>query len=316
MLTNEELNESLKRLGAEAGGEAKIVSLDDTIKFNCKRCGRCCSGRSDIIINPFDVYKIAKHLNITTQKVVEDYCSITVGCNSYLPIVTLKEDERGLCPFLKFFMKEGVFGCSINNHKPGACIMHPIGVVRRYNTETEEPEATEYIQVPSCDIHGTDIEVKIRDYIKPYLDNEECHAVGSELVFEVSKYIDTKKFIKGIIDRNEEELKELPEEVIDIIKNLDKKVFNVLYSSYVSLTITSMFDVDINRNFLEQVDEIKERIRNTCLKFISVFSVLGIDISTDNITKEQAKVITDECKNIMEGFKEFKKEQDKNKGEE
>ena len=61
-LTNELLNETFNKLGHY--GQVELVNLEDTISFNCKRCGKCCSGRTDIIVNPYDVYKIAKTLNI------------------------------------------------------------------------------------------------------------------------------------------------------------------------------------------------------------------------------------------------------------
>ena len=44
MVTNESLSEALTNMSNDSPyGDAKIIGLDDTIKFNCKRCGKCCS---------------------------------------------------------------------------------------------------------------------------------------------------------------------------------------------------------------------------------------------------------------------------------
>ena len=311
MATDKELNEALKSIGRlEEGESAKIVDLEDTIKFNCKQCGKCCSGRSDIILNPFDVYQIAKALNITTQDVINNYCEIIIGNNSCLPVIVLKEDNRRLCPFLKFFATEGKFKCSINNYKPGACIMHPIGVIRSYSKEKDE-EITQYIEVPSCSTHGTDFEIKVKDFIKPYLDKAEQHKTGSTLVFEVKKYIDTIKFIKCFSDKDEEELNKLPEEISNIIRSFDSKITNVIINFYVNMLVASAYDFDINKDFLEQVEEVKQRIKDTSVKFIGVTNILGVDISTDNITEDDKKVMED----VIKGFDSFMDDFNNSKGE-
>ena len=73
-MTKEQLNEALKGMGKSSPlGDAKFVDLDDTIKFNCKRCGRCCSGREDILLNPYDIYHIAQGLNISPVEVLNQY---------------------------------------------------------------------------------------------------------------------------------------------------------------------------------------------------------------------------------------------------
>ena len=311
MVTNESLNEALKNMGKDSPyGDAKIIGLDDTIKFNCKRCGKCCSGRSDIIINPFDVYQIAKTLNITTKEVIENYCEVYCGNNSCLPIVVLKEDERGLCPFLKFFPDQGKFGCSINDSKPGACIMHPIGIVRSFD-KTNNKNDKQFIEVPSCDVHGTDVEVKVKDFIKPYLDNEECHEAGSILMFEPTKYVNSRKFIKGFVDRDEDSMKEyFTEDKINLIKSIGDFITQASYMTYMSSTISSLYDFDINKGFMEQLDEVKDRIKENCMKMVSTFALLGLNFCSEDLTEENVLEIKDTIDKLEKEYEEFCKNEE------
>ena len=312
MITNEQLNESLKEMGKDSpDGEARIVKLDDTIKFKCKRCGKCCSGRSDIILNPFDVYRIAKVMNITTHEVIQKYCIVYCGENSCLPIITLKEDERGLCPFLKFFITEGKFGCSINDSKPGACIMHPIGVVRVVDKTTNDIEK-QFIEVPSCKIHGTDVEIKVKDFIKSYLDNEECHEVGNLLLFEPVKYVNTRTFIKGFIQKDKNFLQEnFSQKDIEKINSLTGSIVDSSYSVFMNETVKALYTIDTNKEFMEQVDDIKENIRKSCLTMISVFDVLDFDFSTGELKEDDINEINKIANGLKENFDKICKELDK-----
>ncbi len=312
MITNEQLNEALKSMDKDSpDGEARIVELDDTIKFKCKRCGKCCSGRSDIILNPFDIYQIAKATNITTIEVIQKYCTIHCGINSCLPIVTLKEDERGLCPFLKFFTTEGKFGCSINNSKPGACIMHPIGVVRTVNKITNDNEK-QFIEVPSCKVHGTDVEVKIKDFIKPYLNNEECHEAGSLLVFEPTKYIDTRKFIKGFINKDKDFLQEnFSQEDIEKINSLTDFISDSSYTIFMNETVKALYTIDTNKGFMEQVDKIKENVKKSCFTMIPTFGVLGFNFSSEELSENDINEISKIADDLEEKFNKICKELDK-----
>ena len=37
------------------------IGLDDTFKFNCTLCGKCCKDREDILLTPRDIFRLAKH---------------------------------------------------------------------------------------------------------------------------------------------------------------------------------------------------------------------------------------------------------------
>ena len=102
--------------------ERMKIGLDDTFKFECKMCGKCCIHREDIMLNPKDIYNMAKELNLKTGELVEKYCEAYIGPDSRIPIVRLK--PRGSvhrCPLLKDRK------CMVHQSKPTVCAMYPIG---------------------------------------------------------------------------------------------------------------------------------------------------------------------------------------------
>lgn len=98
------------------------IGLDETFKFGCKMCGKCCINREDIILNPKDLYNIAKELGKTIIEVVNEYCVCYIGPTSRFPIIKLKSvgiDKR--CPLLVDHK------CSVHKSKPTVCALFPIG---------------------------------------------------------------------------------------------------------------------------------------------------------------------------------------------
>lgn len=111
--------------------EEQALGPDDTFAFSCDRCGRCCREREDVLLNPADLFRIAKFLNQTPSQVVEHYCECYIGPDSRLPIIRLKpKTYRSTCPFL------GPEGCRIHQAKPTVCALFPLG--RAYLTTKGE----------------------------------------------------------------------------------------------------------------------------------------------------------------------------------
>lgn len=289
----------------------RFLEMDDTLKFGCKCCGNCCSNRGDIIMTPYDIYRIAKATNKDSLDVIKDYCDVTLGSNSCLPIVTLMSDNRNLCPFLKYDITQGRFGCSINNSKPGSCILHPIGVVRSFDLNNGIKEK-KFFEVKSCPNHDTDTEVKVKDFIKPYLDCENEFDAGYELISTMTFHINTVKFVRGIIRRDEEYINEnFTEEEKEHLNNVNKLITDMVYKTYVATTLQSMYEFDTNKGFLEQIDEMKERVVENALKIIAVFDGLNIDLRAKEFSEDEQntynKIKTDfdaHCEEMMQKFEE------------
>ena len=102
--------------------ERMKIGLDDTFKFDCKICGKCCIHREDILLNPKDVYNMSKELNLTTEDLVEKYCEAYIGSDSRIPIIRLlPRGSVNRCPLLKDRK------CMVHQSKPTVCGMYPIG---------------------------------------------------------------------------------------------------------------------------------------------------------------------------------------------
>lgn len=98
------------------------IKPDDSFSFGCTMCGKCCINREDILLNPKDMYNIAKKLNTTPKEVAGEYCDAYIGEDSRMPIIRLQ--PRGTvrrCTFLKDRK------CSIHEAKPTVCATFPIG---------------------------------------------------------------------------------------------------------------------------------------------------------------------------------------------
>ena len=98
------------------------IGLDETFKFHCMMCGKCCIHREDILLSPRDIYNMSKELGIKPEDLFERYCEVYIGPDSKVPIVRLK--PRGSvkrCPLLKNRK------CMVHKSKPTVCAMYPLG---------------------------------------------------------------------------------------------------------------------------------------------------------------------------------------------
>lgn len=101
-------------------------------QFRCDQCGECCRNRKDILLNPFDLFRVASHLGTTPKDIVDRYCTVYVGDSSRFPVVLLlPEGEDDHCPFLKDNR------CSIHANKPTVCALYPLGRGIRYDKKPD-----------------------------------------------------------------------------------------------------------------------------------------------------------------------------------
>lgn len=103
--------------------ENNRLGPDEPFKFHCTMCGKCCINQEDILLNPRDMYNLAKELEMTPDEVMNTYCETYIGSDSRMPLVRLK--PRGAikrCPLLKDRK------CSVHKAKPTACRLYPFAV--------------------------------------------------------------------------------------------------------------------------------------------------------------------------------------------
>lgn len=102
--------------------KSHILAADDTFKFSCSACGKCCRKREDpIILTSADIFRLAKHLKQSCEEVVATYCSWYIGDMSNLPVVVLKEKINGSCVFLHHNE------CSVHDVFLTNCRIYPLG---------------------------------------------------------------------------------------------------------------------------------------------------------------------------------------------
>ena len=157
-LSQDEQSKTAQQYFESTGHHIEFINAGDMFDFECQRCGKCCMGREDIIMNPLDIFHIAQATGETTEEVCKKYTVLSIGPNSGLPILCLKTDSRNWCSFLELDVAAGgKFKCSIDRYKPGACRNHPIGIMMGF--EKKDPNArldenmqyTEnYIMVDQC----------------------------------------------------------------------------------------------------------------------------------------------------------------------
>lgn len=138
------------------------LTADSSFMFHCTMCGDCCRNRDDIILNPNDLFNIAKGMKIRPVKVFEQYCNMYIGHTSRIPIIRLNSvgmDKH--CVFLNEKL------CSVQDFKPTVCAMFPIG--RYYHCEKDNSQngTVGYIFTnPNC---GDKREIHIvREWLEKY----------------------------------------------------------------------------------------------------------------------------------------------------
>ena len=98
-MTNEEMCQNIKSF---------TVGLDDTFAFHCTQCGKCCIHRTDIILSPRDIFKMAKELKLSNSDFLRKYCSMHIGPTSRMSLwitvrIALYEDYSFTEEFLPQF---------------------------------------------------------------------------------------------------------------------------------------------------------------------------------------------------------------------
>jgi Fe-S-cluster containining protein len=131
--------------------ENNTLGLDDTFRFKCRGCGKCCKNREDIILTSRDLFNIAKELGRSTSDIIDRYCDVYTGESSRVPIVRLNPTgPEKTCP-LNLDKR-----CVVHRAKPVVCAMFPLG--RAYVNPEGKPDICDegkiepryFVQSGSC----------------------------------------------------------------------------------------------------------------------------------------------------------------------
>lgn len=150
-----------KRMGFDiAYMNTHKLGLDDTIQFRCKACGKCCKHRDDVILTPYDLFRIARFLVRTPLEVIERYCVVYDGKDSHIPLVKIDPvPPDNACPFLRDRK------CIVHKDKPLVCAVYPLA-------RATGPEGPFYVLKPDVKCGGNDRTVSVRDWIGPVRNDE------------------------------------------------------------------------------------------------------------------------------------------------
>ena len=89
---------------------------------DCKGCSACCQNMGEsIVLDPFDIYRLTKGLNLSFEALLEDKIELNVFDGMILPNLKMA-GENVSCAFLN---EDG--RCSIHHIRPGICRLFPLG---------------------------------------------------------------------------------------------------------------------------------------------------------------------------------------------
>ena len=230
--------------------ESMTIGLDDTFKFHCDQCGKCCTHREDIILSPMDIFKMAKELKMTPVEFYHEYCVFNIGEHTRMPIVRLASEGKDThCVLLKNHR------CSVHKVKPAVCAMFPLGRYMSfekedYNAESIDTSKVKYLlQPPECG------------------DESETHTVrewlsGFDIKLEDEAFVQWQK----AISRFSNKFKEL-EKKQDMLSMMEIW-FVVRVSLYLQYDISKDFLPQFNYNvenllkLLDDIPKLKRMVRH------------------------------------------------------
>ncbi len=113
------------------------VGLDDPMGFECASENPCfneCCRDLNQALTPYDILRLKKALDISSQDFLREFTSRHSGPDSGLPIITFKPNPGTghACPFVK---EEG---CSVYDDRPASCRMYPLARAIARSRETGE----------------------------------------------------------------------------------------------------------------------------------------------------------------------------------
>lgn len=231
-------------------GEIEKVSKDDTFKFGCKACGQCCRNRNDIMVSPYDIFKIAKYLGMTTEAFCQKHTLFHMGPHSGWPIITIKFKEKSendtVCTFLKH--KEGKFLCEIHEAKPYICIAYPLGRMVKWNKGEEVANEIDYILQDVVCNADKKTEQKVSDWLRPEREESDKFFLEQNLLMaKVNEIIDLHKLNEN--------------------KKLETTTKNLIL---LPLVQSLYFEYDMERPFMEQYAKRQEQICKVLKEIVDI----------------------------------------------
>ena len=160
------------------------LKLESKFKFEChkgvKCFTKCCRG-IDIILTPYDIIRLKKRLQISSEEFLAVYTTPRLLEKTDLPLVTLKlmDDDLQSCPFVKDD------GCLIYSDRPTTCRYYPLGVASLSHKKQADDEGFYFfVHEPHCLGFEEEKEWTVREWRKDQgVDiHDEINAQWTDLV--------------------------------------------------------------------------------------------------------------------------------------
>ncbi len=126
------------------------LGINSEFTFKChngvKCFTKCCRG-INIILTPYDIIRLKKRLQLSSEEFLAIYTKPEVLEKTDLPIVTLKllDDSQESCPFVRDD------GCLIYTDRPTACRYYPLGVASLMHKEGADDDGFYFfVNEPHC----------------------------------------------------------------------------------------------------------------------------------------------------------------------
>ncbi len=207
------------------------IGLDDTFETSCRHCYGCCTYKDAVPMSAYDIFRCAKELNMSTVDFIKQYCWITIGETSLLPVLQLKNEPKlNKC----ILLKNGV--CKVGNSRPTTCALFPLGRFVQID-ETNGEKKMGYI------FNGDSGCRKARSYtVREWLETNGISA-------------DDRIFLLWA------ELVEYASEMMKKIQPYDvgKKTLNLFHQTLIHQMYA---EYDTNKNFIDQLIKNTETIKN------------------------------------------------------
>ena len=182
------MNERIKN--AMESIENRQLGLNDTLPFSCTHCGGCCVHQEELLLNPLDLFRLAKELEITVEQWLDQYGECYIGEESRMPILRIRpQGETRRCPLLKNNK------CSVHKAKPSVCGLYPLGRSVRYvldelgNPDMEKSKVMYFHG--GCFGGSQNGHQTVREWLEEFhlLESESFFILWSQVVAETSMFL-------------------------------------------------------------------------------------------------------------------------------
>lgn len=168
------------------GGDVPDLGMEDAFCFWCDdRCmGRCCTSIK-IMLDPWDVESMARHLEMAGKDFIEKFCELEEDPRTRWPYVKLYEAEKGPCAFL---MEGG--RCRVYPVRSRNCRTYPVGRAVRFPDGAGKEEKFFLVEKKAfCFGHSSDRRWTLREWLED--SDSLAFYEKSDLYFEAINYATT-----------------------------------------------------------------------------------------------------------------------------